>query len=282
LAGQACFFFDVNILLDTVFYKAHDLAGLRHERGVRGERLEKLLSDIEKYKIDCFASSSVYSKLSEIVSEVNASIADSARKLICYLREKKKPTSSSSNELSPFSMKSDIFLIEKFFRDEFRQLSREEEKEGLRRVEYLLVGHLEQALKNHGETVRTQEIVSFIENLLVDINKWSDARNTAMLQIRQDIQEKTIVVDRGLQKTIKMEFFMSDEDSSHVGSAFQYQTKENTMVIFVSIDYKHIINWQEEIFSKLKLMCSDPIYAVHHLRHLSETVGVPRGTSSTR
>jgi len=276
LPFQDCFFLDVNILLDMLFDRAHELVGLQPGRGVRGEMIKKLVLGIDKNKLDCFASSSVYDRLSKIVEKVNASIADVARKLVSCLREQKKPTSPGSNELLPFSIKSDLFLIEKFFRDEFRQLSSEEEKEGLRRVEYMLVDYLEQQLRNHGETVRTEEVVSFIENLLVEINKWSDARNTAMLQVQQKVERKEIIVDSVLQQIFKEEFGWGDEDSSNTASALQYQDEQNVWVVFVSTDYKHIINWQEEIFSKLKLMCSDPIYAVHHLLCLREMAEPPR------
>jgi len=251
---QECFFLDSSILISYFFEIFKD-------------KIERLWGIKTKYHMPCYISSSVkeecVGKIRDILDFIGASILS----LRMHIAGEKTKTQHEIILMEP-----DILTIELLFGDLFRELTDKAKSEGkeppeieqslLRNLEYSLIDFLEQKFKEHA-SLPMEELENFLAECL---DKYLYIEEAFNIQMRNLSQEAIIAPDQQLvEKVCKVG--LPAKDSKHVASVIQYASSNNVPTVFVSVDYKHILSFQVELYDNFKLQVSDPIYALHHLRN---------------
>lgn len=222
--------------------------------------------------IPCFASSESYELLDGRIRSVNEFVANEVRSALKFIRDGK----TSSGKLTTFDPDEDIFMIEKFMLEEFRPLgeSKKWEKESLRLLERLIYDAIYDATAKATKVVDTEKILEALSSILVEVNEISDARNTALVKLKEGVKDAGIVVDPPLRLAVGTRVLIGDpEDVRQLTAAVQHQVATNLWTVFVSTDYAHIISVAEDLSKSFKLTCSPPLYAISHLKSLVKKSG---------
>jgi len=229
-AGKSkCCFLDASILISNFFGKFKN-------------KLEKFLTTKVKYGIPCYVSSSVEDECNERIVRVLDFMGESMSLLRMRLAGEKTKT---QHEI--ILTEQDILLIELLMRGLYRELSEKAKSEGEE------VPEIEQTL------LRTLEdsLVDFFEERFKEAFK---------VQKKTMAHKKDITPDSMLVEEIHR-VGVPKKDAAHVASALQYISSNTLLGVFVSLDYKHIVNFQEQIYEKFKFQVCDPVYAYWHLNY---------------
>lgn len=233
---------------------------------------DRMHSQAAELRIPCFASSESYELLDGRIRSVNEFVANEVRSALKFIRDGK----TSSGKLTTFDPDEDIFMIEKFMLEEFRPLgeSKKWEKESLRLLERLIYDAIYDATAKATKVVDTEKILEALASILVEVNEVSDARNTALVKLKEGVKDARIVVDPPLRLAVGTEVLIGDpEDVRQLTAAIQHQGGTNLWTVFVSTDYAHIISVAEDLSKSFKLTCSPPLYAISHLKSLVKKSG---------
>jgi hypothetical protein len=166
----------------------------------------------------------------------------------------------------------DILLIELLIGDLFKELSEKARSKGreppeieqtlLRMLEDALVDFLEQRFKENA-SLSIDELEVFLARCLDDFLYIKDAFNIQKKHLAQkiDVTPDSKIVDEICKLGVPR------KDSIHIASAMQYAFSNNLSAVFISVDYKDIVNFQEKLYMRFKIQVCDPIYAYHHLKN---------------
>lgn len=251
---RECFFLDTSVLISNFFELFKD-------------KLEKFFGIVSKYKIPCYISSSVERECRKKIKSLLEFIGESI--LLLKMRIAAEKTKEQHEAIL---MEPDILLVELLISDIFRELTEEAKLKGreppqieqnmLRTLEHSIVDFLEERFRTHA-SLSLDELDVFLAECLKAYVEIEDAFN---LQLRSIAQNIPIDPDSRLVDEIS-KTGIPDTDSTHVASAIQYSISEKLSTVYVSLDYRHIINFQMQIYEKFKFQVSDPTYAFYHLRH---------------
>lgn len=250
---QDCCFLDTSILISNFFRKFTD-------------KIEKFLSVKAKYNIPCYISSSVEAECKEKIGKVLNFLGDNILLLRMRLAGEK---TRIQHEI--ILTEQDILLIELLVGDLFKELSEKAKSEGreppeveqtlLRTLEDSLVDFLEQRFKENA-SISIDELEAFLAKCLDDflyIKEAFDIQQKSLVQ-KLEISPDSKVVDEICRLGIHR------KDSIHIVSAMQYAFSNNLSPVFISVDYKDIVNFQEQLYLLFKFQVCDPLYAYHHLK----------------
>ena len=249
-----CCFLDTSILISHFFGKFKN-------------KMEKFLTIKGKYGIPCFISSSVENECEERIGRVLDFIGVSMTLLRMRLSGEKTRT---QHEI--ILTEQDILLIELLIQGLFRELSSrtkseigeipEIEQTLLRALEYSVVDFFEQKFKENA-SLSMIELEVFLANCL---NDFLDIKEAFRIQKRNLTQKKDITPEPKLVEEIQ-KIGVPKKDAEHIASAIQYIFPNKLSGVFLSFDYKHIVNFQEQIYEQFKFQVCDPIYAYWHLKY---------------
>lgn len=93
----------------------------------------------------------------------------------------------------------------------------------------------------------------------------------------QDPYDELVTFERSFAKKISVSVNASiigslksvgihEPDATHLASAFDYQNSNNEKTVFVTLDYRTILSKQDDVRKLLKIVCSNPLYALYHLK----------------
>jgi len=217
--------------------------------------------------VPCYISSSVKDECDEKIRELLDFVGSSIVSLRMHIAGEKTKTQHEIVITEP-----DILLIELLVGDLFKELTEKAKTEGreppdieqnlLRLLEGSLVDFFEQEFKKHA-SLSMEELESFLAQCLDKFLYIEEAFHLQMKSLTQKIQidpDSTVIneINRiGIPK----------EDGTHIASAMQYSLSNKTSTVFVSVDYKHIINFQVQLYERFKFQVSDPVYAFYHLKN---------------
>ena len=227
--------------------------------------MDKFLSMKAKYNIPCYISSSVDEECKEKIEEVLDFIGDNILLLRMRLAREKART---QHEI--LLTEEDILLIELLTGDLFKELSEKARLEGeppeieqnlLRSLEYSLVDFFEQRFKEN-TSLSMKELEVFLAKVVEDFLLMKEAFNIQKKELAQKID---ITPEPDIVKDI-CDLGIPEKDSRHILSAMQYKFDRNILTVFLSFDYKHVVNFQEEIYMHWKFQVCDPLYAYYHLK----------------
>lgn len=229
--------------------------------------MDKFLSMKAKYKISCYISSSVDEECKEKMEKVLNFVGQAIPLLTMGLAAEKART---QHEI--LLMEQDILLIELLIGDLFKKLSKKaglEDREPpeieqmlLRTLEYSLVDFLEQRFKEDA-SLSMEELQVFLAKILDDFLTMKEAFNIQKKELAKKID---ITPEPEIVKDI-CKLGIPKKDSRHILSAMQHTFSNNLTAVFASFDYKHIVNFQEQIYLHWKFQVCDPLYAYSHLRN---------------
>ena len=229
--------------------------------------MDKFLSVKAKYNIPCYISSSVDEECKEKIDEVLDFVGDNILLLRMRLAGEKART-----EREILLTEEDILLIELLMGDLFKELSEKARLEGreppeieqslLRTLEYSLLDFLEQKFKESA-SLSIEELEVFLAEVLNNFLFMKEAFNIQKKELAQKID---ITPESGIVKDI-CKLGIPEKDSRHILSAMQYAFNRNVSTVFLSFDFKHVVNFQEQIYLHWKFQVCDPLYAYYHLRN---------------
>jgi cysteinyl-tRNA synthetase len=215
-------------------------------------RIEKLFVLKSRYNVNCRISSSVEEECLEKLENLLNFIGENTTLLKMHIAGEK---SRNQNEI--IIEEPDIILIELLMRDRFNKLSQKARTEGrpspeieqelLRILEETLVDFLEEKLKSSA-ILRMEEIDAFLAKCLKD---FLQIRNAFREQMKQIALKTDIDPDSELVDEIK-KLGIPKKDSIHIASAMQFAATNNLSTVFVTVDYKTIINFQEQLYNQFK------------------------------
>lgn len=215
----------------------------------------------------CYISSSVKEESIEKIKEILDFIGDSVFSLRMHVAGEKSKTQHEIILMEP-----DIFLIELLTGDLFKELTNKAISEGreppdieqeiLRTLELSLVDFLEQKFRE-----RASLSIVELDNFLAEcLDKYLDIEEAFNIQMKTLTQEIPIDPDPLLiQKVCRIG--VPEKDGGHIASAMQYAFSNNLSTVFISVDYKHIVSLQAELYEQFKFQVSDPVYAFYHLKN---------------
>ena len=229
--------------------------------------MDKFLGMKAKYGIPCYISSSVDEECKEKIDEVLDFIGENILLLRMRLAGEK---SRAQHEI--LLTEEDNLLIELLASDLFKELSEKARLEGreppeieqtlLRTLEYSLVDFLEEKFKESA-SLSMEELEVFLAGILDNFLLMKEA---FYIQKKELAQKINITPEPQIVKDI-CDLGIPEEDSRHILSAMQYKFNRNLPTVFLSFDYKHVVNFQEQIYIRWKFQVCDPLYAFYHLRY---------------
>ncbi len=267
-------FYDANILFDLISGLVYRAAFNKTPDSSRVLNAEGVHNQAKKMGIPSCISLKTNDLLEKRVTDSANFVADIVRSLSAQIRKKK--TDPSTGVLHPFNPEEDIFLIEERIFEEFRQLSRPKdwEKESLRSIERLIVENIR---KNEtGKELQTDKMIDNLSTILLELNEVSEARKQAFLVLNKQIQVLGIGPESGTIFNIERDAGVMDhEDALQLAVAAQHQKVNNVWTVFVSTDYRDIITARFDLYNTINLVCSQPLYAIDHLKRLNKTRARP-------
>lgn len=264
-----CFFLDSSVLFSSFFGKFKS-------------RIEKFWSARKINGIPCYISSSVEKECDERMEDILNFIGEDILLLKMHIGGEKCKT---QHEI--ILGEQDLILIELLIKDRFNELSQKAKSEGrripeleqefLRTLEESLVEFLEGKFKENA-SLRMNEIDNFLARCLDEFLVIKEA----FKEYRKGLGQITEVEpDSKMVESVK-KLGVPTKDSSHIVSAMQYAEKKKLSTVFVSVDYRTILCFQEELYQNFKVQASDPIYAYYHLKNQEDFKNMVRSRSQNR
>ena len=251
---QYCCFLDSSILVSNFF-------------GKFTSRIERFLNIKTKYAVPCYISSSVDGECEEKINNILDFIGDNITLLEMRLAGEKTRT---QHEI--VITEQDIILVELLISDLFKELSQKAREEGrqvpeieqqfLRILEESVVDFLEEKFKENA-SLTMKELGNFLAKCLDD---FVNIKEAFRIQRKSLAQKKDITPDSRIVDEIK-KLGIPTKDSYHIASAIDYAASNDFSAIFISVDYKTILNFREELYKQFKFQVCDPVYAYHHLKN---------------
>lgn len=166
----------------------------------------------------------------------------------------------------------DLVLVELLIKDRFNELSQKAHLEGrqipeieqqfLRTLEESLVEFLEGRFRESA-SLHMEEIDNFLAKCLSDF--------TIIQEVFKEYRRRLCPIidiepDTGEIDNIK-KIGIPTKDSVHIASAMEHALSHKLSAVFVSVDYRTILCYQEELYQKLAIQVCDPIYVYQHLKN---------------
>ncbi len=264
------FFYDANILFDLPSGRVAEALWRESPKNSRYQNAKRIYEAARKLGIACVASSITYDLLDKRIREVTDFAGIIIKSLTIRIKQEKKNTATEG--FAKFDPKTDLFIVERFVRDEFRKIAQSMvwERESLLLLERAIVETVEDSLGRSGHPVETQEVLSGVFEMLKQFNEISNARKTELAKLKSEISRVDATLDPPTLFMLKHKVGMMDEeDLSQLAIAIQQQKLQNKWTVVVSTDYLHIIGAREALQDSVRLTCCGPLYAVSHLNALN-------------
>jgi hypothetical protein len=249
-----CCFLDSSILVSSFFGKFKP-------------RIEKFWNNRKIHNIPYYLSSSVEKECNDKMENILDFIGDNILLLKMHIAGEKSRT---QHEI--MLGEQDIVLIELLIKDRFNELSQKAHSEGrqipeieqefLRTLEESLADFLEERFKENA-SLRMEEIDNFLAKCLDDFLFIKEAFKEYRKSLTPIIQ---VEPDPKMVENIK-KIGVPTKDSLHIASAMEYALSHKLSAVFVSVDYRTILCFQEELYQSFGVQVCDPVYAYHHLKN---------------
>ena len=254
LNKEVCCFLDSSIIFSLLFDEFKN-------------RIDILKSILKKYKLKCYLTDSVNAEIKDAFHNI-MDFLETNLKLLKNLIIEKKGISLRipENAINEVLEQKDAMLFEKSFISIYNTIKDEDIRERrikmLREMEeqvmYLFDGiFLEQDKININDF-----FVKYLKMLFETIsqleNKLSEILSKFIENIINVIPSSSLIDDLH-------EIGIHTSDARHIASVAKYQANLDCKVIFVSFDYKHIVNKQDAIYRISKVQCTDPLYLKYYI-----------------
>ncbi len=249
-----CFFLDSSILIPEIL-------------ALNNARIRKLKKDVLSHKIDCYFSESVRVETEKKVTDTINFLGNAIKNTLVLQLESSRRMHGIS--LSDPITNDDILDLEEFFYSYHgvaRALRTLTDPVSL--VEEWIISFLSDKL-DKGNTVTisdlANELVTSVLRLSVGIQ---DSFDFLVTFEKSFVKKKIIPVDPRLVRIIAslQAIGIHSPDSDHIANATMNQILSLEKTVFVTLDFSTILNQRGNIIAAHGIMCSDPLYALHHLQ----------------
>ena len=250
---STCFFLDSSILIPEILVQ-------------KDERTSKLKKDAIFHNVPCYFSNSVKLETERKVTDTINFIGDTIRNnLITKLGDSRKLRRIPF--FAPLT-NDDIKDLENFFYD-IQGAARAEHTltDPVSLVEEWIICFLAEKI-DKGVTITIMELgTELIKTILKLTVAIRDSSDYLLLYEKGFAKKKNLPPDArfGLVKTNLETEGIHPPDSEHLAFAVLNQILNAEKTIFVTFDYKTILNNRTIVSNNHGLECSDPLYAAHHL-----------------
>lgn len=247
-----CFFLDSNIPISDILNE-------------KNPRIEKLKNDSRINNICCYISDSVKQEITDKVTKTTDYLGNVVRQIIHLTLEESRR--NRGIDLATPMTSEDIRVLEDLFAS-FHNVIRWSDASLLSPIS---------AIEEWAISFLAEK---FDQGISIDIHKFILELTMKLLKFSSDMQDiydhliefekgyiktKTIVPDPQIVIALN-NLGLHAPDDFHVASAYFYQTNNSENVVFVTFDYKTILQKRYSIWNmNILIKCSDPLYAIHHL-----------------
>lgn len=250
-SSLGCFFLDTNIILSEIL-------------GENKARIEQMKSDSSFHKINSYISDSVENEVEKKIRQATTFLGDVIRITIPghLLESRQKSGISPKDSLTSF----DIKCLEELFSCYYNYIK--ETKFGLLSaisvIEEWIISFLGNKL-NEGLTISIEDFQTKLVEKLLELTSDIDSLFDYLITFEKSfVTKKTIPLDTRVVRSVNA-LRIHYPDCTHIASAIIHQFNSKEKTVFVTLDFTSILNKKQIISDHLGIMCSDPLYALHHL-----------------
>lgn len=248
---KGCFFLDSCVLISEILNE-------------NDSRIRKFKTDVDVHDIPCFFSDSVEIETNDKITGTIDFLGKALRETIqIHLEETRKKRHIAVSD--PIS-NDDIRALEELFNG-FHSAVRTSGvvlPNPLSFIETWIVSYLAKILDD-GTSI---SIDDFIKEMVKSILKLtSEIQNSLDFLVtfeKSFVKRKSIPFNPIVSASLEG-MGIHSPDSDHIASAIVNQCSAKETTIFVTLDFRTILNKRNSILTNFKMMCCDPLYAVHHL-----------------
>ena len=136
---------------------------------------------------------------------------------------------------------------------------------------YEMLGRMEHWTVTEIHTIelgRKINVETFLTALLAELSRVYESLKAPF----DAIEVKNIIPKGEIKAQVALQGIQKFEDMEHLASAIQFQFSNNSWVVFVTFDEKHILSHQKRLFEICALHCCKPDYAMDYTRDISREI----------
>ena len=232
--------------------------------GQNTQRVEQLKKDSSSHKSPCYICDSVQEEISKKVKETSDFLGNVVREIMKYQLEecRKKRNVPLSDPMTT----SDILALEDlfyYFYDNQRKT-----KFGLTApialIEEWTIPFLADILDKGIKIDIEGFLRELVKSLLKLTSEIGDLYDDLVTFQRGFVKTCSVTTDSRIVSAVEM-LGIHKPDSDHIASAIIHQTGMKEETIFVTFDFKTILDFRDELRKQYGMECCDPLYALHHI-----------------
>lgn len=234
--------------------------------GENREVMEKFKTDVQRRDIPCYLSDSVVAECerklnsSQIFFERVFQTVAEAHFNECRKQRGMKPDDPLCKE--------DYLIFASLF-TELRKAMSPILAKPLRTLEIKMVLALEDMFRRADKLEFSVFLREFIAQTMVQAAILKIQKVKYITNEQGFFKKKSIAPDKGISGKLLASVHCSKynrfhgDDSDHISSAWAYRQSTGEITVFVTLDFRSVLFYAEEISKIINLWCADPLYAVH-------------------
>jgi hypothetical protein len=245
-----CFFLDACVVLSEIL-------------GQNPSRMEKMKKDVHFHSISCYVSNSVETETRNKVQKTSDFLGSIVRDTIQYHleenRRKRNIPLSNPMDSNDVNALEDLFS---WYNEEIRKNNVLTSPVSL--VEEWAISFLADKLDRRVSiTIDTfvSELVKKLLQLTSDIENSYDN----LITFEKSFARKIKIVPHSSTISAVEALGLHEPDCDHVAAALENQQTTKQKMVFVTLDFATVLDKRDELRKNLGIVCSDPLYAAHHL-----------------
>jgi hypothetical protein len=252
-ARKRCFFLDSCVALAEIL-------------GENREVMEKFKTDVQKRGIYCYLSDSVVAECDKKLS-FSQTFFEKVFQTVAEVHFNECRTRLGMKSDDPLR-KEDYLIFAGLF-TELRKAMSPIFAKPLRTLEIKMVLALEDTLRKGVKLDFSVFLNGFIAQAMVLAAHLKIQKVKYITNEQGFFKKKSIAPDKATSEKLLSSLHYSKydpfhkDDSDNISSAWAYRQSMGEDTVFVTLDFRSVLFYAEEIFNVINLRCADPLYAVH-------------------
>ncbi len=231
--------------------------------------IDKLKKDVGKYNLKCVVSNSVVNEYERKIQ----GLTDFLGNVVLEIVKDKTMKQRTVDKRSPDELidRHDILAVERAFLELHPDYLRRRTGQtrnpvlDMKTVEAFVVEYLDKEISS-ANPPKLSEVLVGISSLALKLIAELRLKSDLAVQVKHDLATSINITPDPNDLVTLITLGLSQEDAAHVASAAKAQRDGSCRkAVFVTVDYSTIIApYQIAILDKLKIWCTDPLYAAYH------------------
>lgn len=250
---KRCFFLDSSVALAEIL-------------GESKEVLEKFKTDVQRRDINCYLSDSVVAEC-ERKLDFTQKFFETVFQTVAEVHFNECREQRKMKQDDPLC-KDDYLIFASLF-TELRKAMAPIFAGPLRTLEIKMVLALEDMFRKGEKLGFSVFLRGFITQAMIQAAHLKINKVRYITNEQGFFKKKKIAPDKATSEKLlaslhcsKYDHFHKD-DSDNISSAWAYRQSTGENIVFVTLDFRTVLFYAEEIFKVINLWCVDPLYAVH-------------------